>query len=136
MKAKHTIGKYLLRCDDCNYEFLLNADHINEAKVMINDQQFTLVYFTCPKCNKIYRIILKDKRYEELAEDLERTKNRIRKNHGSNNIEFARVLDDMVRKKHERLKNHSDRLNQKFSGTFTFVVSQNNQKDKFIKYLP
>ena len=129
-------GKYLLRCDDCDYEFLLNAAYINEAKIEINEKEFTLVYFTCPKCNKIYRIILKDKRYEELAEDLVRTKNRIRKNHGSNNFELARVLDGMVRKKHERLKNYLDRLNQQFPGTFTFVVSENNQKDKVIKYLP
>jgi len=129
-------GKYLLKCDECNQEFLLKADYINEAKVEINDQTLTLVYFTCPKCNKIYRILLKDKRYEELAEDLERTKNRIRKNHGSNNNELARVLDDMVRKKHERLRNHVDRLSKMFPGTFTFVVSENNQKDKFIKYLP
>lgn len=128
--------KYLLRCDDCNFEFLLNADHINEAVVDIDGQQLTLVYYTCPKCSKIYRIILKDKRYEELAEDLVRTKNRIRKNHGSNNFEFARVLDGMVRKKHERLRNYVDRLNKQFPGTFTFVVSENNQKDKFIKYLP
>ena len=128
--------KYLLRCDKCNIEFLLNAAYINEAKVEINDQTLTLVYFTCPKCNKIYRITLKDKRYEELAEDLVRTKNRIRKNHGSNNDELARVLDVMVHKKHERLRNHVDRLNKQFPGTFTFVVSENNQKDKFIKYLP
>lgn len=130
------IEKYLLRCDDCNYEFLLNTDHIKNAEIAIDDQPFTLIYYTCPKCNKIYRIILKDKRYEELAEDLERTKNRIRKNHGSNNIEFARVLDGMVHKKHERLRNYLDRLNKRFPGTFTFVVSENNQKDKFIKYLP
>lgn len=129
-------AKYILRCDECDYTFLLNAAYINEAEVMIDDQPFTLVYYTCPKCNKIYRITLKDKRYEELAEDLGRTKNRIRKNHGSNNFEFARVLDIMVRKKLYRLRNHADRLNKKFPGTFTFVVSENNQEDKFIKYLP
>ncbi len=128
--------KYLLRCDDCSYEFLLKTDSLSEADVAIDNQKFTLVYYTCPKCNKIYRVILKDKRYEELAEDLERTKNRIRKNHGSNNFEFARVLNGMVRKKHERLRNYLDRLNKQFPGTFTFVVSENNQKDKFIKYLP
>lgn len=129
-------GKYLLRCDDCDYEFLLNAAYINEAEVIINGLQLTLIYYTCPKCNKIYRILLKDKRYEELAEDLERTKKRIRKNHGSNNFEFASVLDGMVRMKYERLRNYSDRLNKQFPGTFTFMVSENNQEDKFIKYLP
>lgn len=129
-------NKYLLRCDECDFEFLLSAANINNAEVVINDQPLTLVYYTCPKCNKIYRIILKDKKYEELAEDLERTKKRIRKNHGSNNIEFASVLDGMVRNKHQRLRNHADRLNKQFPGTFTFVVSENNQEDKFIKYLP
>lgn len=129
-------AKYVLRCDECDHTFLLNAAYINEVKVEVNDQDLTLVYYTCPKCNKIYRITLKDKRYEELAEDLERTKNRIRKNHGSNNFEFARMLDGMVRKKHERLRNYVDRLNKQFPGTFTFMVSENNQKDKFIKYLP
>lgn len=129
-------AKYVLRCDECDHTFLLNAAYIKNAEVVINDQPLTLVYYTCPKCNKIYRITLKDKRYEELAEDLERTKNRIRKNHGSNNFEFARMLDGMVRKKHERLRNYVDRLNKQFPGTFTFVVSENNQKDKFIKYLP
>ena len=129
-------SKYVLRCDECKHSFLLNADYIKETKVVTDGQQFTLIYYTCPKCNKIYRITLKDKRYEELAEDLERMKNRIRKNHGSNNFEFARVLDAMARKKHERLKNHLSRLNKQFPGTFTFVVSENNQEDKFIKYLP
>ena len=129
-------NKYLLKCDGCKHEFLLNTANINEAEVEINGQRLTLVYFTCPKCNKIYRILLKDKRYQELAEDIERTKSRIRKNHGSNNNEWARTLDGMVRRKMERLRNHSDRLNKQFPGTFTFVVSENNHKDKFIKYLP
>lgn len=128
--------KYFLRCDDCGYEFSVRGVEIDEAKVTINDQLFTLVYFTCPKCNKIYRVTLKDKKYEKLAEDLEKIKNRIRKNHGSNNNELARVLGEMERKKLERLRAHFDRLNKMFPGTFTFVVSENNQKDKLIKYLP
>ena len=114
----------------------MDSVNIEKTTVDIDGQVLKLVYFACPKCNKIYRIILKDKRYEELAEDLVRTKNRIRKNHGSNNFEFASVLDTMVRKKHERLRNYIDRLNKQFPGTFTFVVSENNQEDKFIKYLP
>lgn len=128
--------RYFLRCDECGYEFSVRGVKIDEAKVTINDQLFTLVYFTCPECNKLYRVVLKDEQYEKLAEDLERIKNRIRKNHGSNNDELARVLGEMERKKLERLRAHSDRLNKMFPGTFTFVVSENNQKDKLIKYLP
>ena len=130
------VMRYFLRCDECGYEFSVRGVKIDEAKVTINDQLFTLVYFTCPECNKLYRVVLKDERYEKLAEDLERIKNRIRKNHGSNNDELARVLGEMERKKLERLRAHVDRLNKTFPGTFTFVVSENNQKDKLIKYLP
>jgi RNase P subunit RPR2 len=123
-------------CDECKREFSVDPATIQEATIELDGQALTLVYFACPKCNKIYRVILKDKRYEELREDLERTKKRIRKNHGSGNEEFARRLNDMVFKKLERLRNHSASLNAKYPGTFTFVASENNHKEKSIKYLP
>lgn len=123
-------------CDECKYEFSLNPADIKEAIVNLSGQALTLVYFACPKCNKIYRIMLKDKRYEELKEDLERTKTRIRKNNGSRNDELARQLNQMVTKKHERMQNHVTHLNNKFPGTFTFVASENNHEDKIITYLP
>lgn len=123
-------------CDECNHEFLMNAINIDETPIILGNQELILEYFTCPKCNKIYRITLKDKRYEELRLDLENTKARIRKNSGRKDEEFARVLNVMVLKKLERLRSHTDLLNKKFPGTFTFVVSENNNKDKIIKYLP
>ncbi len=136
-RPKKVNEKYkVVRCDDCKHEFFVNAVNIEEATVKVSRQEFILVYFTCPKCNKIYRITLKDKRYEELKEDIEKTKNRIRKNYGSGNEEFASTLNSMVTKKHERLNNHVDNLNKKFPGTFTFVTSENNNEDKIIKYLP
>lgn len=123
-------------CDECKHEFSMNSVNIQEVTMNLGGQALTLVYFTCPKCNKIYRITLKDERYEELKEDLERTKTRIRKNRGSRNDEFARTLNSMVTKKHERMRNHLTRLNDKFPGTFTFVASENNHEDKIITYLP
>lgn len=123
-------------CDECKHEFSMDSVDIKEVTMNLGGQALTLVYFTCPKCNKIYRITLKDERYEELKEDLERTKTRIRKNRGSRNDEMARMLNSMVIKKHERMQNHLARLNNKFSGTFTFVASENNHKDKIITYLP
>lgn len=123
-------------CDECTHEFFLKAVKIESAEVKINNQQLTLIYFTCPKCNKLYRVSLADARYFELREDLEKTKKRIRRNHGSNNEEMARMLNQMVFKKLERLRHHTDKLNQMFPGTFTFVVSENNHEEKSIKYLP
>lgn len=126
----------VIQCDKCEYEFPLNAVKIYEANVDVDGRQMLLVYFACPKCNQIYRIALKDSRYIELQQDLEKTKKRIRKNHGSQNVEFARTLDGMVRMKVQRLRNYAKQLNGKFPGTFAFVVSENNHEEQTIQYLP
>lgn len=128
--------KTIIVCDECKHEFYLDAVGIHEAIVELNGVPVTLVYFACPKCNKIYRISIQDKRYYELVEDLEKIKKRIRRNHGSNNQEMARMLNSMVFKKKQRLEEYVDKVNKMFSGTFTFVASENNHKEQTIKYLP
>lgn len=125
-----------VKCDECEHEFLLKAVGIHEAIVQLNGVPVTLVYFVCPKCNKIYRISIQDKRYYELKEDLEKIKKRIRRNHGNNNDKMARMLNSMITKKHKRLKEYVDKVNKMFPGTFTFVTSENNHKEQTIKYLP
>ena len=132
--------KAIIVCDECKHEFYLDAVGIHEAIVELNGVPVTLVYFACPKCNKIYRISIRisiqDRRYYELVEDLEKTKKRIRRNHGSNNQEMARMLNSMVFRKKQRLEEYVDKVNKMFSGTFTFVASENNHKEQTIKYLP
>lgn len=118
----------IIYCDECKHEFYLDSVKINEAEVDCLGEQLTLMYFTCPKCNKIYNIGLKDAQFEMLKEDLDKTKKRIRKNHGSGNLEFARTLNNMVQRKHERLMKHMKKLNSKYPGTFTFTASENNDK--------
>lgn len=125
----------LVKCDECEHEFFLEAVGINEAIVELNCVSVILVYFACPKCNKIYRISIQDKRYYELKEDLEKAKRRIQKNNGSKNMEMAKIFYSMTVKKHERLKAHIDKVNKAFPGTFVFVKSEND-KEKIIKYLP
>ena len=133
---KQNESEKIIYCDECKHEFFLESVNIENAEVKINNQQLTLIYFTCPKCNKLYRVSLVDARYFELREDLEKTKKRIRRNHGSNNEEMHRMLNQMVNRKLERLRSHTDKLNKKFPGTFTLVVSENNHQEKSIKYLP
>lgn len=128
--------KAIIVCDECKYEFYLDAVGIHEVIVELNGVPVTLVYFVCPKCNKIYLISIQDRRYYELVEDLEKTKKRIRRNHGSNNQEMARMLNSMVFKKKQRLEEYVDKVNKMFPGTFTFVASENNHKEQTIKYLP
>lgn len=123
-------------CDECEFGFYLDSVNIQNATIDIGGQNLTLVYFTCPKCNKIYRVSIIDARYIKLKQDLENAKKRIRRNHGSKNEELARMLNQMVFRKLQRLRNHVDKLNKMFPGTFIFVVSENNNEEKCIKYLP
>ena len=125
-----------VKCDECGHEFLLDAVGIHEAKVELNNTPVVLVYFACPKCEKIHRVSIQDARYYDLKDDLEKTKMRMRKNQRKNNEETARVLYNMVVKKHERLKAYVEKVNKTFTGTFTFEVSENNPEEKIIKYLP
>ena len=134
-QAKPAINKIVF-CDECKYEFSMNTVNIENANVVINGQELILVYFACPKCKKIYRIMLKDDKCYVLNVDLEIAKDRMQKTYKSGNKEFARTLNSMVLKKQERLKNHLSNMDKKFPGTFTFVASENNHKDKIIKYLP
>ena len=126
----------LVKCDECEHEFFLKAAGINEAIVELNGVSVNLVYFACPKCNKIYRISIQDKRYYELKEDLEQTKKRIQKFNGRRNGEMSKVLHSMVLTKYERLKTYVEKVNKAFPGTFVFVASENNHEEKVIKYLP
>ena len=126
----------MIVCDECKKEFISNAIEIKESSIVLNNTNVILVYFTCPKCNKIYRVSIQDARYYDLVEDLEKTKKKIRKNHGSNNIELAKVLNNMILKKENRLRKHVETVNKMFPGTFAFVASENNPKEKVIKYLP
>ena len=129
-------SEMIVKCDECEHEFFLNAVGIKEAIVKLNEVPVTLVYFACPKCNKIYRVSIQDKRYYELKEDLEKTKKRIRRNNGKCSTEMSKILYSMVVKKHERLKAYVEKVNEAFPGTFVFVTSESNHEEKSIKYLP
>lgn len=125
-----------IKCDNCEIEFSLNAVKINKTKIVLNNTPVHLVYFVCPKCNKIYRISIQDAKYYDLKKDLEKIKKKIQKNQGSNNLELARQLNDMANKKHKRLSDHVEVVNRMFPGEFIFEVSKGKLNKKVIKYLP
>lgn len=126
----------IIVCDKCSHEFFLDSVKINEAKVDCNGNQLRLAYFTCPKCNQIYRVLLKDARYEELVQDLENCKSKMRKAYKFHNASFAQTLSEMATTKKDRLKNYSAKLQEQYPGTFTYMASENNHEDLKIVYLP
>lgn len=126
-------SKRIIICDECQYEFSLDVIGIQSASVKIKNHTLELSYFMCPKCNKVYKILLQDDYYKKLEKDLDLMKVRICKHHGKKNEEVLRILDSMIRKKFNRLKNYESKLNKVFSGSF---VAVHEDEGKVIKYLP
>lgn len=132
-----------VKCNECKHEFILKVVGIHEVIVRLNGVPATLVYFACPKCNKIYYISIsiqdnyiisiQDKRYYKLLKDFEKAKKKIRRNHDSNNNKIARMLNSIFTRKHKHLKVYVDEANKMFPETFTFVASKNNHKEQIIK---
>lgn len=121
--------KHKIICDECKKEFFLKSVKIKESIVKVNNVPINLVYFMCPKCKKVYPISIQDKRYFELLNDLENVKHKIKKNNGTEDLQKAKVLNEMVFKKLNRLKKHEEKVKKKFSGTFIC-------EEGIIKYLP
>lgn len=122
----------MIVCDKCSFEF--NLKEMQEQKVNIKGNELLLTFFTCPKCNQIYKVTLDDEKSTELKEDLIKTLKRIRRNLGNNNIIFSDKLNSMLENKKKRLKKYMLSLNEKYNGTFTFDASENNEKENKIIY--
>ena len=123
-------------CDECKHEFPMMSVKIQRATVNINNNEFTLSFFACPKCRRIYRIALMDQRYDELKEDLNKIRKKIRKSFGSGDVETTKNLQIMAMRKQERMQNYVNVLNGKYPGTFIFAVPENSEDNQTIKYLP
>lgn len=129
------IGEKVIVCDKCSAEFLMKSVQIQECSVKISGEKLLLDYFTCPECNKIYKVILvEEQKYRELVDDLLSTEKRIRKWKGKGNVQMLEQLQKMTLRKKNRVQSYVKAINTKYSGTFTFKASENNQKE--IVYLP
>ena len=101
---KESSANKVVRCDECKAEFDLCSVEIKEAPCRIDTFDLTLCYFTCPTCNKLYRVCLKDRRYDELIAELNKSKKRIRRNFGSKNMELSSALNFDVSRKQAELR--------------------------------
>lgn len=120
--------KLKIKCDNCEYKFFLDAAGINDEDIIIDGQEYELQYFACPKCDKLYRVLLKDSKYYDLVEELADAKTRIRRSWGKLGQQMQQVLNEVAKKKQERLKAYSIKLNQKFSGVFEFTTPENGER--------
>jgi len=128
-------GEKIIVCDECSAEFLVKSVKIEECSVEIGGERLLLDYFTCPKCNQIYKVLLvEEQKYRELVDDLLSTEKRIRRLKGKGNKQMLARLQNMALTKKKRIQSYVGVMNEKYSRTFTFMASENNQKE--ITYLP
>lgn len=121
-------------CDRCGCEFQLTSVKILQDKVQIGSKEFVLVYFVCPDCNAIYKVLLRDGRYNQLKDELTVSQKRYKKASSKGNLELARMLLGSIQRKQQRLEQHVLSLHNKYDGTFTFAASENNGRGHEIIY--
>ena len=120
-------------CDKCNYEFVLKEESIMKEKMEVKGLKFDLIYFYCPKCKKIYRASIQDRKYYLLVEELDKVRKQVRNNFGTFDTTKANKLNKKLKKKSNALKNHVLEMNDKFSGEFAFFVD--NRGNRTIEYI-
>ncbi len=121
-------------CEKCDYEFSIEDVGLHQEKMEVDGLKFDLIYFYCPKCKKIYRVSIQDKKYYLLVEELEKVNKQIRNNFGTYNTARAEKLSKSVKKKSRNLKNHVLEMNKRFDGEFAFFIdSKGNKTIEYIK---
>lgn len=123
----------IIVCDKCNWNFNLESAEIKETSFLFNNKMYDLVYFVCPSCDEVYRILIRDKRFYELQEDLEKAKSRLNRTYQTGNAVLREKFYSIVLKKKQRLEEHVLKTNKLFSGNFVYECSDNVDN---IKYLP
>lgn len=119
-------------CDDCGQHFVITA--VKDIELNVKDEQIILTYFMCPTCEKIYCVCIKNEEIKELEIDLDKANKRYKRNMRCRNLETIQVLLNSFIRKKERIKAKTEKLMDKYPGTFTFVRSENDNEEIIINY--
>lgn len=103
-------------CDSCGKTFCLSSDKIYEG--VVENTKISVSYFVCPKCKKVYSILIRDEKFNALQNDYIKTKERYEKLYkkyfGKNEGEelLSQVFSSML-SKHQRLRQYEESLTAK-----------------------
>lgn len=103
-----------ITCDSCGKTFRLSSDKIQEG-VVENITKVSVSYFVCPKCKKVYTILIRDEKFGVLQDDYIKTKERYEKLYkkyfGKNEGEelLSQVFSSMLAKQ-QRLRQYEESL--------------------------
>lgn len=107
-----------IKCDSCKYIWGIENIKLKERSLIINDSKLILTYFECPRCKKIFKVVLKDRNYFYLVDKLNKIKEEIQLNFNSKDKVKADILKNELLKVENLIKENNDRLNKKYPGKF------------------
>jgi len=115
-------------CDNagcfCTFEVNLKTISMN-----IDGEKLELTYFVCPYCNKLYKVVLKNKKILNIESKLKRYKKKSSSAFGKDDS-LSSIYTKLATRKLEELRQEYDAVDHQFTGTFTFAASTNNGKEK------
>lgn len=107
-----------VKCDKCNKGFFLRSEDIKEANIEIKGQKLVISFFVCPRCNAVYKILIKDSMLISLMNDFQLTQQRAARLLSKGEEDKARDMQVRASKKHHRAKAYSEKLSKMFTGEF------------------
>lgn len=122
----------MIKCESCGSLYGLSEIEVQERNC--KGMNFSVMYYECPRCKKMFLIAVKDQRYYELLDDVSVIQKRILKCRDKEvNDEFAEKLAHLLRTKQDRLSEYVEKLRNKYEGKFTVLTSEETTD---ITYLP
>lgn len=99
-------------CNACGMEFTLEKLDVTEDTLKGNPVE--VVSFTCPKCDEMYVISVRDQESAKLRDELQRAREAYRKSYDSNDESKVRRARNEVSYKKKALMNYMSSLKKKY----------------------
>ena len=113
------IRGFRIVCDNCDSKFIIIKSSLKEAKVELDEGLCDIAYFSCPRCKKVNIISVKDKKWYELKQDLDKQKQVEMQVARNGNSKLLQRLSKLVHVRASKLRSHTESLKAKYDGSLT-----------------
>lgn len=127
-RRKQQQDKNFIRCDVCKNQWNFNETQIKKEDIKLNDFYYTITYFICNKCKKVYIISITDSELESLIIDLKKTRKKINNAFGTKNLFVAEYLRGQLQNIDRRIKNKSKELKENILNEISLEYDEEENK--------
>lgn len=112
-----------VQCEQCKSNHAVKSLSLHTDALNIRGVQLRLTYWRCPKCQKLYPVMLEDKSFALKQLEFTNVKTRI-----GRIVKMGKKVDPALLKRLQRLKTEMDKyqleLKHRFMGDFNLIDSQ------------